>query len=127
MAAQSSGRGSDSTAHPKPLQTPKATVPTADPETTIRFRLSDLNTYMERNPSPFDHRVSPFLPTGERLFEVPVFRIFGATDQGQRVAGFVHGAFPYLYIEYKGSLNPEVCECGTSFSRVLQSSFSAPQ
>jgi hypothetical protein len=129
MAAQSGGRDCDSTAHPKPLQTPKATAPTAadDRETTIRFRLSDLNTYMEGTPSSFDHRVSPFLPKGERLVQVPVFRIFGATDQGQRVVAFVRGAFPYFYVEYKGSLDPEVCECGQCFTRAQESSSSAPQ
>lgn len=120
MAAQPSGRDGDSTAHPKPLQSPKATAPTADRETIIRFRLSDLDHIMERNRSPFDHRISPFLPPKEHLDAVPVFRIFGATDQGQRVVAHVHGAFPYVYVEYKGSLNPDVCESGTGFSRVSQ-------
>ncbi|ORY80222.1 hypothetical protein BCR35DRAFT_266236 [Leucosporidium creatinivorum] len=124
MAAESSGRDGDSTAHPKPSETPKPTAPTADPETVIRFRLSDLDSILERNPSPFDHRVSPFMPPGQRLDAVPVIRIFGATDQGQRVVAHVHGAFPYVYVEYKGSLNPDtlngyIYKLGVSLNRAM--------
>ncbi|PYH98794.1 DNA polymerase zeta catalytic subunit [Aspergillus ellipticus CBS 707.79] len=39
--------------------------------------------------------------------KVPVIRIFGATETGQKVCVHVHGAFPYLYVEYDGDLNPE--------------------
>ncbi|EER38660.1 polymerase zeta subunit [Histoplasma capsulatum H143] len=39
--------------------------------------------------------------------KVPVIRVFGTTETGQKVCAHVHGAFPYLYIEYQGSLNPK--------------------
>lgn len=83
--------------------------PAAD--SIIRFRLSDLDTFMSRDSEPYDLRVSPFMTSkGEKLRAVPVLRIFGATDQGQRVVAHVHGAFSYVYIEYKGSLDPDTRE-----------------
>ncbi|TGJ81811.1 hypothetical protein E0Z10_g6938 [Xylaria hypoxylon] len=39
--------------------------------------------------------------------KVPVVRVFGSTETGQKVCAHIHGAFPYLFIEYQGSLNPD--------------------
>ncbi|KAF6802480.1 DNA polymerase zeta catalytic subunit [Colletotrichum sojae] len=39
--------------------------------------------------------------------KVPVVRVFGSTETGQKVCAHIHGAFPYLYVEYQGSLQPE--------------------
>lgn len=37
---------------------------------------------------------------------LPIIRVFGATESGQKVCAHIHGAFPYLYVEYEGSLEP---------------------
>lgn len=70
----------------------------------IRFRLSAIDFVPSVEHSQFDNRRSPFVK-GD-MYTVPVIRIFGATDRGQRVCAHVHGAFPYVYVEYKGKLDP---------------------
>lgn len=39
--------------------------------------------------------------------KVPVVRVFGSTETGQKVCAHIHGAFPYLYIEYDEGLAPD--------------------
>ncbi|GAA6061348.1 hypothetical protein JCM10212_004829 [Sporobolomyces blumeae] len=80
-----------------------ATVP--PPDAFIRFRLSAIDSVPTYDRSPYDNRRSPY--STDLLRQVPVIRIFGATDKGQRVCAHVHGAFPYVYVEYKGKLDPD--------------------
>ncbi|GAA5992097.1 hypothetical protein JCM10908_000742 [Rhodotorula pacifica] len=98
--------GSEDASLPPPPPTDAApsaqTVPPDD--CFIRFRLSAIDFVPSVDKSQFDNRRSPFCQ-GE-MYTVPVIRIFGATDRGQRVCAHVHGAFPYVYVEYKGKLDP---------------------
>ncbi|KAM5476878.1 DNA polymerase zeta [Microsporum audouinii] len=41
-----------------------------------------------------------------KSLKVPIIRVFGATETGQKVCAHIHGAFPYLYLEYRGDLAP---------------------
>ncbi|GAA5949875.1 hypothetical protein JCM3765_007720 [Sporobolomyces pararoseus] len=75
------------------------------PDAFIRFRLSVIDSVPTYEISPYDNRRSPY--SKELLRQVPVIRIFGATDKGQRVCAHVHGVFPYVYVEYKGKLDPD--------------------
>lgn len=40
-----------------------------------------------------------------RLPHIPVIRVFGATETGQKVCAHIRGAFPYLYVPYEESLS----------------------
>lgn len=74
----------------------------------FRVRLNCVDHY-QATPSEFD----PPLPYRDEASakddrpKVPVIRVFGATETGQKVCVHVHGAFPYLYIGYEGALDPE--------------------
>jgi hypothetical protein len=74
----------------------------------FRLRLNCLDHYQS-----FPTELDPPLPDGIGISQrqdrpkVPVIRAFGATETGQKVCAHVHGAFPYLYIEYRGSLGAD--------------------
>lgn len=76
----------------------------------FQVRLNCIDHY-QATPSTFD----PPLPYQDGLGgqdnnerpKVPVVRVFGSTETGQKACVHVHGVFPYLYIEYDGSLNAE--------------------
>lgn len=71
----------------------------------FKFRLNCIDHYLAR-PSALDVKLpgSDGLEDERNKSTVPIIRIFGATETGQKVCAHVHGAFPYLYIEYTESL-----------------------
>ncbi|RHZ56018.1 DNA-directed DNA polymerase zeta catalytic subunit REV3 [Aspergillus thermomutatus] len=74
----------------------------------FQVRLNCVDHY-QATPSEFDPPL-PYRDGAAGKYDqskVPVIRIFGATETGQKVCVHVHGAFPYLYIEYDGPLDPE--------------------
>ncbi|KAE8233840.1 hypothetical protein CF326_g1124 [Tilletia indica] len=84
---------------------PASTTSSYDP--LFRLRLNNIDHVLAKPLPSFDRLTSPFSPSRKPLKHVPVLRIFGATPAGQRVCAHVHGIFPYLYVAYKGSLDPE--------------------
>ncbi|KAM0804960.1 putative DNA polymerase zeta catalytic subunit [Usnea florida] len=74
----------------------------------FRVRLNCVDHY-QATPTAFD----PQLPAAHGFKQqtavpkVPVIRVFGATESGQKVCAHIHGALPYLYVGYDGSLVQE--------------------
>lgn len=91
-------------------------------EPFMRFRLTYLDTVQS---TPFSlpppptakdkslpfipARRIPFAPAGSNITvdRIPELRIFGATEAGQRCCIHVHGALPYVYVEYEGKVAPD--------------------
>ncbi|KAH7037486.1 uncharacterized protein B0I36DRAFT_359172 [Microdochium trichocladiopsis] len=74
----------------------------------FRVRLNCMDHY-QATPTKYDPQLRNDVRPSQRKQQpkVPVVRIFGSTETGQKVCAHVHGAFPYLYIEYPGDLDPE--------------------
>lgn len=75
----------------------------------FRVRLNCIDSY-QAFPSKFDPQLrnNVKLSQAHKEPKIPIIRVFGSTETGQRVCAHIHGAFPYLYIEYTGDLAPEV-------------------
>ncbi|KFX96058.1 hypothetical protein V490_03531 [Pseudogymnoascus sp. VKM F-3557] len=74
----------------------------------FRVRLNCIDHY-QGVPSRFDPKLRRDVSPSEINNEpkVPVIRVFGTTETGQKVCAHVHGAFPYLYIDYNGRVTPD--------------------
>ncbi|KAI1092110.1 hypothetical protein F5B19DRAFT_232728 [Rostrohypoxylon terebratum] len=74
----------------------------------FRVRLNCIDHY-QAIPTKYDPQLRNDIRPSQLSKEprVPVIRVFGSTETGQKVCAHIHGAFPYLYIEYDGSLLPD--------------------
>ncbi|KAI0487698.1 DNA polymerase family B [Xylaria cf. heliscus] len=74
----------------------------------FRVRLNCIDHY-QATPTQYDPSLRNDVRPSQLRKEpkVPVVRVFGSTETGQKVCAHIHGAFPYLFIEYRGSLTPD--------------------
>jgi DNA polymerase zeta len=73
----------------------------------FRFRLNCIDHY-QAAPTHLDPQLASGTDaSGADAPAVPIIRVFGATETGQKVCAHIHGAFPYLYLEYKGGLEAD--------------------
>ncbi|KAI5464386.1 hypothetical protein BGZ63DRAFT_481699 [Mariannaea sp. PMI_226] len=74
----------------------------------FRVRLNCIDHY-QATPTRYDPQLRNDIRPSQitKGPKVPVIRIFGSTETGQKVCAHVHGAFPYLYVEYEGGLDPD--------------------
>lgn len=74
----------------------------------FRVRLNCIDHY-QAIPTKYDPRLRKDTRASQLSREprVPVVRVFGSTETGQKVCAHIHGAFPYLFVEYPGSLAPD--------------------
>ncbi|KAI1741873.1 DNA polymerase family B [Xylaria scruposa] len=74
----------------------------------FRVRLNCIDHY-QTTPTQYDPTLRNDVRPSQLRKEpkVPVIRVFGSTETGQKVCAHIHGAFPYLFIEYHGSLTPD--------------------
>lgn len=87
---------------------------------TFRFRLNCIDHY-QAVPTELDPvlRRAPGSSQRYNAPTVPVIRVFGATETGQKVCAHIHGALPYLYLEYHGSLGQDALD---EYTRDLRTS-----
>lgn len=106
MTSLESAEQSDPSAQQTAQQTEKIDSASASSDPFFRVRLINID-HILTVPTPFDRTSCAFNAEGQPLRKVPVLRLFGATPAGQRVCLYIHNVYPYCYIQYKGSLDPD--------------------
>ena len=84
----------------------------------FRVRLNCVDHY-QATPAAFDPQFPGIYGSNQQRAKIPVIRVFGATETGQKVCAHVHGALPYLYVGYDGSLIREDGELCSRFASGL--------
>ena len=74
----------------------------------FRVRLNCIDHY-QAAPTRYDPQLrnDVGLSQAAKAPKVPVVRVFGSTETGQKVCAHIHGAFPYLYVQYHGGLTSD--------------------
>ncbi|KAF2229850.1 putative DNA polymerase zeta catalytic subunit [Viridothelium virens] len=74
----------------------------------FRVRLNCVDHY-QAVPTDLDPNIGGHSSSSQRRNapHVPVIRVFGATETGQKVCAHIHGVLPYLYLKYDGELSGE--------------------
>ncbi|GAA5834931.1 hypothetical protein JCM11251_002064 [Rhodosporidiobolus azoricus] len=128
LASALQGSTAETTSAPQPSAVaPSLASALPFPDQLIRFRLSHIDDIMSYDDSEFDNRLTPF--SDKPLHAVPVIRVFGATDRGQRACVHIHGVFPYVYIDYKGkdldpdTVNAYIYKLGRALNHAMTLSF----
>ncbi|RYC56598.1 hypothetical protein CHU98_g9618 [Xylaria longipes] len=95
----------------------------------FRVRLNCIDHY-QTTPTQYDPSLRNDVRPSQLRKEpkVPVIRVFGSTETGQKVCAHIHGALPYLFIEYNGSLTPDdvnayICRLHLSIDHALAVSY----
>ncbi|KAF9551467.1 DNA polymerase zeta [Mortierella hygrophila] len=99
---------------------------------TRRFksRIADLD-YTMVPPGPLDVQGCQFLPSHIPVQKVPVMRIYGANEAGQKTCVHIHQVYPYFYVPYQGSLEPAelhgyIHQLGVSLNHASAITFNTP-
>ncbi|KAF9906258.1 DNA polymerase zeta [Linnemannia zychae] len=96
----------------------------------FKNRIADLD-YSMVPPGPLDLQSCQFLPPHIPVQKVPVVRIFGANEAGQKTCVHIHQVYPYFYVQYKGSLEPAelqlyIHQLGVSLNHAAAITFNTP-
>ncbi|KAK1758381.1 hypothetical protein QBC47DRAFT_374509 [Echria macrotheca] len=75
----------------------------------FKVRLNCIDHYQAK-PSRYDPPLRNDVRASQLTREprVPVIRVFGSTETGQKVCAHIHGAFPYLFVQYRGPLDRSI-------------------
>ena len=95
----------------------------------FKLRLNCIDHY-QAEPTRYDPLLRNDVRASQTSKEprVPVIRVFGSTEEGQKVCAHIHGAFPYLFVEYRGPLDKSavgeyICCLHSSIDRALAISY----